>query len=78
MGMRSLFNNNGVDSLGSSCDGMPTCNVIVGQANAATVFRVGGDGHVHATSYDVGGADFAESMAAEGGRSPVTTPQTPD
>ncbi len=57
---------------------MPTCNVIVGQANAATVFRVGGDGHVHATSYDVGGADFAESMAAEGGRSPVTTPQTPD
>jgi len=68
-GNASLFNNNGVDSLGSPCDGMPTCNVIVGQANAATVFRVGGDGHVHATAYDVGGADFAESVAAAGERS---------
>jgi len=68
-GNAALFNNNGVDSFGNSCDGMASCNVIVGQANASTVFRVGGDGHVHATSYDVGGADFAESVAATGGRS---------
>jgi len=68
-GNASLFNNNGVDSLGNPCSTLATCNVIVGQANAGTVFRVGGDGHVHATSYDVGGADFAESMMAAGGRS---------
>jgi len=68
-GNAGLFNNNGVDTSGNRCDGMATCNVIVGQANASTVFRVGGDGHVHATSYDVGGADFAESMVAAGGRS---------
>jgi hypothetical protein len=68
-GNASLFNNNGVDSQGTPCDGMSTCNVIVGQANASTVFRVGGDGHVHAAAYDVGGADFAESMVAAGGRS---------
>ncbi len=68
-GNASLFNNNGVDSLGNPCEGMASCNVIVGQANASTVFRVGGDGHVHAASYDVGGADFAESMVAAGGRS---------
>jgi hypothetical protein len=63
-GNAGLFNNNG-----AGCDGMATCNLIVGQANASTLFRVGGDGHVHATSYDVGGADFAESMAVAGGRS---------
>jgi hypothetical protein len=68
-GNAALFNNNGVDGSGNPCDGMAACNVIVGQANASTVFRVGGDGHVHATSYDVGGADFAESMVAVGGRS---------
>lgn len=68
-GNASLFNNNGVDSFGNPCSLLSTCNVIVGQANAGTVFRVGGDGHVHATSYDVGGADFAESMIAAGGRS---------
>lgn len=68
-GNASLFNNNGVDGNGDPCAGMSACNVIVGQANAGTVFRVGGDGHVHATAYDVGGADFAESMIAAGGRS---------
>ena len=68
-GNASLFNNNGVDGHGNPCTGMSTCNVIVGQANASTVFRVGGDGHVHAAAYDVGGADFAESMVAAGGRS---------
>lgn len=68
-GNASLFNNNGVDSSGNPCTLLSTCNIIVGQANAVTVFRVGGDGHVHATSYDVGGADFAESMSAAGGRS---------
>jgi hypothetical protein len=68
-GNASLFNNNGVDGFGNPCSLLSTCNVIVGQANAGTVFRVGGDGHVHATSYDVGGADFAESMFAVGGRS---------
>ena len=68
-GNAALFNNNGVDGLGNPCSALATCNVIVGQANASTVFRVGGDGHVHATSYDVGGADFAESMVAAGGRS---------
>jgi hypothetical protein len=68
-GNASLFNNNGVDGGGNPCSSLSTCNVIVGQANASTVFRVGGDGHVHASSYDVGGADFAESVAAVGGRS---------
>ncbi len=32
------------------------------------VFRVSGDGHVHAAAYDTGGADFAESVAITGAR----------
>jgi len=43
-------------------------SVLVGLAFGRNVFRVDGVGNTFATSYNVGGADFAESMAVAGER----------
>ena len=43
-------------------------NVLVGLAFGQNVFRVDGSGNAFANSYNVGGADFAESMAVAGER----------
>ncbi len=43
-------------------------NVLVGLAFGQNVFRVDGSGNAFANSYNIGGADFAESMAVAGER----------
>jgi hypothetical protein len=44
-------------------------NVLVGLSFGQNVFRVDGSGNTFANSYNIGGADFAESMAVAGERS---------
>ena len=41
-------------------------NILVGQVNEVRKFRVDGSGNVYGTTYNTGGADFAESIAVVG------------